>query len=251
MEFSEFKGEFIYIKKLTENVKLFRIKLNKEINYKAGQFMKFEIVDEKNNKKYSRAYSIASCPKEEKKKEIEFCVKKINNGSGTSLLFKKKVGDIISLKGPFGIFTLDKLISKIKEKEKTEQYEESKKIVLIGTGTGVSPIRAILQDLFRNQEKLIAEITLILGFRNQKDSLFKAEFLAVERSNPNFLFREVISRPEEDYKGRRGHVQDNFDGIDTQNSYFFICGSRPMVEDVKLKLENLGVSKENIYFEKY
>ena len=61
----------------------------------------------------------------------------------------------------------------------------------------------------------------------------------------------VVSKPTESWHGRVGHVQDNFDGIDTQNSAFFLCGLPAMVEAAEAKLLDIGVAKEDIKHERF
>lgn len=231
MALIEYKGKFLNIEDQSKSVKLFTIGLDKQIEFKAGQFI--NLIFESGDEKYMKPYSIASTPSN--KNEIQLSVKLVENGRTTPHLFKKKVGDEVTIKGPFGLFNLDK--------------SKREKIVFIGTGTGVAPLRSMIIDLLDKDTN--KELTLIFGVRHENEILFHDEFLKLVMDHPNFRYIPVVSRPTENWEGRFGHVQENFDMIDPQNSEVYICGLPVMVEESKEKLLNLGLAKEDIHLEKY
>ena len=95
------------------------------------------------------------------------------------------------------------------------------------------------------------EIILILGVRYENEIYFEKEFEAFERDHPNFKFIKTISKPSENWQGKRGHVHHHFDIVDLQQSEFYICGSKEMVKESIDKLKALDVSEEDIKIERY
>lgn len=231
MALQEYSGTIKEIQNISKDCRHFKIELDKELEFKAGQFANVTIQDE--GESYTRPYSIASSPKN--KKEIEFCIKLVEGGKVTPHIFHKKEGDKMSIKGPFGLLTTEKL--------------EKDKVVLIATGTGIAPLRSIAKDLIEKEST--KEITLIYGIRFEEQIPYKEEFKKLEQENPNFKYIQVISKPTENWEGRTGHVQDNLDSIDSQNSQIYMCGLTNMVDAVKEKLNHMGLTNEFIHFEKY
>jgi CDP-4-dehydro-6-deoxyglucose reductase, E3 len=224
----ETEGVIEKIVQRSEDVKTFYIKTEKKIEYKAGQFvmLKAQIKD----KKIGRAYSVASI-NEDELIEITFKV----CGEFTNYLNTLKEGDKLICQGPFGHFTLDK--------------NKNKKLVLVATGTGITPIRSILRDLYLNKKmKEFEKITLIYGSRYLKTLNYNEEFTTMNVEFDNFEYIPILSR-EEEWKGKRGHVQSVVkENIDKESTYY-ICGLKIMAGEVHKILTEAGVEKNNIIVE--
>lgn len=231
MAITQYNGIITKIEDIGDNVRHFIVKLDKEIEFKAGQFVNISIED--NGEKYMRPYSIASSPT--KKDELEFCIKLIETGKVTPHIFKKKEKDQMIIKGPFGLFTLEN--------------SKKDKLVFISTGTGIAPFISMSKYLLEtNAQK---EIILIYGTKFENQTKYDKEFEKLEKENPNFKYIKIVSRPTEKYQGRIGHVQENLDMVDPQNSEFYICGLQKMIDETKEKLNKKGVIDEFIHHEKY
>ncbi|MCA9459989.1 MAG: hypothetical protein KC550_05570, partial [Nanoarchaeota archaeon] len=165
--------------------------------------------------------------------------------------WNKKEGDLVHIMGPLGIFNLEK-------------SNPEKKLVFIGTGTGIAPLRAMIKEELEKQANLEKaenieneaiinnrEIMLIFGVRHENEILYKDEFEALEKSNPNFKYLEIVSRANEKWVGRTGHVQDNFESIDPLNSEIYMCGLPQMIEGAKKKLLEMGIQETDIHNEIY
>jgi NAD(P)H-flavin reductase len=224
----ETEGVIEKIVQRSEDVKTFYIKTEKKIEYKAGQFvmLKAQIKD----KKIGRAYSVASI-NEDELIEITFKV----CGEFTNYLNTLKEGDKLICQGPFGHFTLDK--------------NKNKKLVLVATGTGITPIRSILRDLYLNKKmKEFEKITLIYGSRYLKTLNYHEEFVTMNVEYDNFEYIPILSR-EEKWEGKKGHVQSVVkENIDKENTYY-ICGLSVMAKEVKEILIENNIQKENIIVE--
>ena len=240
---NDYKAKIKKITNLSKTVREFTLDLGNELEFKAGQFVNLSF--EYNGENLRRAYSIASNP-EKNSNEIKLCIKLVENGHLTPRLFEKKEGDEINIKAPLGIFTLDKATKD--------------KLVFIGTGTGIAPLRSMILDELSKQNKVLEkdseegvavtkEIVLIFGVRYENEILYKEEFEKLANDNPNFKYVQVISKPSDEWEGRKGHVQENFDVIDVNNSNVFICGLPAMFDGTKDKLINMGMDEKSIFHE--
>lgn len=226
------KGTISEIKELTSDVRHFVVDLEKEFNFKAGQFVNLSFIHEEIS--HRKPYSIASHPLEDNK--LELCIKLVPEGKSTPSLWKKKEGDEVEIMGPLGLFNLD-------------DHSDKEKLVFIGTGTGIAPLRSMIKHLLKEQAQ--KEILLIFGVRHEGHHLYENEFEDLQLSNPNFRFVKVLSKPEEKWDGRQGHVHHHFDLIDPLNSKAYICGLPQMVESAKKELLDMGFHEDDIKHEKY
>ncbi len=231
MAIQNFKAKIKSVEEISRDTKIFTLELDKELIFKAGQFL--TLIIEENGEKFTAPYSIASNPSE--KRNIKLAIKLVNKGSVTSRLWKKSKGEELKLMGPMGGFG-------IKESDK-------QKIFFIGTGTGIAPLKSMIESLL--EEKTQKSLTLIFGERFEKEILFEKELRDLEKNHKNFKFISVISKPSEDYKGKTGHVQENLKDLEIENSEAYLCGMPEMVEECKGILINGGIGEENIFFEKY
>lgn len=220
------------IKNLAEDVKHLELIPNEQVPFKAGQFINLSFKDQ--DKNYKKSYSISSPPTQ---KTIELCIKLVPQGNLTPKLWEKKQGDEVELMGGLGLFNTDKI---------TKQN-----IVLIGTGTGIAPLRAILKEQL--QQEIEKEFQLIFGAKDKQNLYYDEEFQLLEKTYPNFKYTPVLSRenPESQTLIRQGYVQQNLDNINIQDSHVFICGNPKMVDDVKNTLLIKGMGEEDISVEKY
>lgn len=224
----ETEGVIEKIIKRSEDVKTFYIKTEKRIEYKAGQFvmLKAQVGD----KKIGRAYSVASI-NEDELIEITFKV----CGEFTNYLDTLKEGDKLTCQGPFGHFTLDK--------------NENKKMVLIATGTGITPIRSILRDLYINKKmNHFEKIVLIYGSRYLNTLNYHEEFTTMNIEYDNFEYLPVLSR-EKEWKGKKGHVQNVVKENIEEDCTYYICGLSVMTKEVNNMLIEGNVDKKNIIVE--
>lgn len=199
----------------------------------AGQFMMVHL--EKDAKPHKKPYSIASSPSLHK--QIELCIKKVEGGYVSSWFFTLKEGDIIHTSLPYGFFTV------------REPWQDN--IVFVGTGTGVAPLRGMIQNLY--ERGCTKDIWLIFGNRYETDVLYHEEWRELERKHKNFHFIPTVSRGK-NWTGETAYVQEIvkklFSGK-TGGLDFYGCGLVPMCQQLKQTLIEMGIPKEQIHFEQF
>lgn len=178
-----------------------------------------------------RSYSIANNYQEEGM--LQFMIKNYPNGIMSKYWFEEaSINDLIRLEGPLGTFFL--------------RNSAVKEIVFLATGTGIAPIKSIVEELFqRDMDKFDKNITVIWGGRKRSDIYWTPPI-----NNGKLKFIPVLSRHDENWNGERGYVQDVL-LKEVSNSLkdiqVYACGSKDMIEDAHIKLVKNGLP-ENQFF---
>jgi CDP-4-dehydro-6-deoxyglucose reductase len=202
-----------------------------QLPYLPGQFVSFS--RDFDGKRVTRAYSTASSPNENR---FELCLNRVQDGIFSPWLFTLEAGGTVDMKGPLGYFTWKHPV---------------RDSILVATGTGIAPFRGMLTAYLGAGGD--QSITLVYGVRYEESLLYRDEFENLERRHPNFRFVPTLSRPDEGWSGRRGHVQSHVLDVmaDRRDMDIYICGLKLMVDDVRSRLKELGVDRRQIVFEKY
>lgn len=208
-------------------------------DFRAGQFITFDLpVGEKRLQRW-RSYSIASAPGDDPNL-LELCIVRAPDGLATRYLFDDvQPGSTLRWKGPEGTFCLPDTLEK--------------DLVLICTGTGVAPFRSMLRDL-QHSGKPHRNIHLIFGARTEADILYRAEFEALARSMPGFRYDVALSR-QPDWSGYKGYVHQIYLEHYAQKRpdvAFYLCGWTNMIDEaVANLLVKLGYDRSQILYELY
>ncbi len=209
-----------------------------------GQFVQihFHYPDGKPTK---RSYSVATVGAGDGSpvQRIEMAVSYVEGGAATDLLGHLKEGDTIDGSGPYGRFCL-------------LDSDLNKRYILVATGTGVTPYRAMLPQLRRLIEIRGIEVALVYGARNEAELLYGDEFEAFARQNPHFHFYACFSRaPRAQPRphDRNGHVQVALSEIspDLHTDIAYLCGNPNMVDQAFNLLKDAGLPIAHIRREKY
>jgi anaerobic sulfite reductase subunit B len=118
---------------------------------------------------------------------VDLTIRKV--GKVTDEIFENYVGDTLFLRGPYGN-GFD--IANYKGKE----------ILLVAGGTGLSPVKGIV-DYFSAHPEDCKGFTLLVGFKSPKDMLFKKDF-EIWKKNINVIM--TVDYPDEQYDGNCGLV---------------------------------------------
>jgi Na+-transporting NADH:ubiquinone oxidoreductase subunit F len=198
----------------------------------------------------NRAYSLASPPAEASL--LKFTIRiatpppgksEAPPGVGSSYVFNLKPGDRVTISGPYGDFMA-----------KPTQRE----MCFIGGGAGMAPLRSHIrhQLLELNTARVI---TFWYGARSRQEMFYDEEFTGLARRFPNFTYCVSLSDPQPDdhWQGAIGYIhevaRDTYlsKHLDPTEIEYYLCGPPPMVAAVEKMLDNLGVEREMIAYDKF
>jgi ferredoxin-NADP reductase len=208
-------------------------------HYLPGQFITIHFEHE--GKQLKRSYSIANSPKEDN--YIEFAAGYFEGGPGTELLFNLKPGDTIHINGPFGRLIL--------------KDQDPKRYILVATSTGVTPYRAMIQELGRRiNDQPNLEVVILQGVQRREELLYAAEFQALAQQHPQVTFKPCLSKlsTEELHNTEfGGYVQHVFPALqlNPQQDIIYLCGNPGMIDEAFNYLKDQGFAMQQIIREKY
>lgn len=188
-----------------------------------------------------RAYSIASAP--DLSNRFEVAVTRVETGAGSKYLHDLPVGACLSAIGPHGLFT--------------RLPDNPHPALFIGTGTGVTPLRSMMQAALQRETSL--PLWLLLGVRYEEDILYRREMDELQKKYPNVRFLVTLSRPGQTWSGRSGYVQNHvaellreMESKSGQAAHVYVCGLERMVKTVReLCRGELGVDRKRVHTERY
>ena len=175
---------------------------------------------------------------------VEIAVSYVAGGAATALFESLPEGGEIFASGPYGRFCL-------------MPADANQRYLLIGTGTGVTPYRAMLPQLEQLIRERNIDVVLLFGARTPVELLYGDEFRAFADAHPrNFRFVPCFSRelPDDAHADvRHGYVQQFLDEFapraDTDIAY--LCGNPNMVDACFEVLKGHGLPVPQIRREKY
>ena len=188
---------------------------NVQLRYHAGQYVEFILAGG-----LRRSYSMASAPhRVQEGQGLELHLRHMPGGRFTDQVFgTMKEKDILRIEGPFGSFYL--------------REASPGPMVLLASGTGFAPIKAILEHMrFKGIDR---EAVLYWGCRSRADLYLNdwAEQAAAEM--PRLRYIPVLSepRPEDGWSGCTGLVHEAVmaDLPDLSMHEVYACGAPVMVE---------------------
>jgi len=204
-----------------------------------GQFITLHFTQE--DKVVRRSYSVATIPGETDL--LEMAVSYVPNGIASEYLFHLPLESQVEATGAFGRLILP--------------AEEPKRYLLVATGTGITPYRAMLPELLNRLAKNPAlEVIILQGVRTRVDLLYAEDFLAAARKNPRLQFYVCYSREfleQTEIYEKQGYVNQVIKELtlDPQNDLVYLCGNPNMIDEVFAYLKEQHFSSENIRREKY
>ncbi len=202
------------IEKVAPDVVVITLQLpaNEALAYRAGQYIEFMLKDGKR-----RSYSMANAPSLDG--PITLHIRYMAGGLFTEHVFNTlKERDILRFEGPHGSFFL--------------REDSDKPIVLLASGTGFAPVKALVEHLIHLQST--RPVSLYWGGRRPLDLYMNSLCEEWAATLPNFRYVPVISDalPEDHWQGRTGFVHSAVlhDLPDMSGYQVYACGA-PIVVD--------------------
>ncbi len=220
----------------------------------------------KNDALVERAYSMASYPAEGREIMLNIRIATppwdrekngwmdVNPGIASSYVFSRKVGDKVTISGPYGEFFINE--------------DSDAEMIYVGGGAGMAPMRSHLYELFHTM-KTGRKVTYWYGGRSKRELFYIHYFEALEKEFPNFKLQLVLSEPlEEDNWKVKENVDAEGDGfvgfvhqalIDNylskhdapEDIEFYFCGPPMMNQAVVKMCDDFGVPDENVRFDDF
>lgn len=188
------------------------------VTWNPGEHGIFKLPDAKVKGKKWRVFSIASIPKEG--------VMIIGTRTGKDISsFKKaliamKEGDQVSIRGPFGWFKVQ---------------DASSPMVMVAGGVGITPIRALLKQLEKDQARPIEVL-----YSSSDYHLFDDDIQAMASKNKKIVIHKTHSR--EETQAALASLVAKYKG----QAYYFLSGSQPFIKGIKKQITGSGVKGNRV-----
>lgn len=204
------------IEKPSSDVAIVRLQLpgSEKLAYHPGQYLELALKDGTR-----RCYSMATADVEQ---GVELHIRRMPGGKFSGHVFDNlKAKEVLRLEGPLGTFFL--------------REDAGKPIILLASGTGFAPIKAIIEQMQRKEIDVPA--TLYWGCRSKADLYLHDWAVRASEELPNLNYVPVLSepRPEDAWTGRTGlvhqAVMEDFPNLSEHQVY--ACGAPIMVESAK------------------
>lgn len=216
-----------------------RIRLPEPKPYLPGQYYNIRIPIEGRPRPIQRAYSIGSSPYPDYGL-IEVGVREMEGGLVSPVLVRSTpVGSELEVRGPYGTFTW------------TE--EQDGPILLVGAGSGVVPLMAIIR--YAVVKELEVEMHLLFSSKSEEYVIYREELDRLTSHHSWLTVSHTYTRDPENPSARfhRRIDGDMVDEVykDSQAKVAYICGPPSMVEDAETMLLERGMDPSRIRTEKY
>lgn len=187
-----------------------------------------------------RPYSIASSPDQTQETGLlDLLVAVEQDGALGSHFGAGTPGTAVEIEGPLGSFTLPPLAS-------------HKRILLVAGGTGIAPLRSMLDHILRQPG--VSRISLLYSARRREEFAFIDEFQRHAGAGVLELHQTVTRDQDASWSGQRGRIgRSHFEAVlhDPADTLCFVCGPEPLVAESVATLRALGVPDAQIRTEQW
>ncbi len=197
-----------------------------QFEFRAGQYVKVQRPAGRES-----YFAIASEPEE--RNYIEFLVKDVHENSSNDLC-QVRPDDEVRVSLPMGKgYPRERLLGN--------------DVLLIGMGTGLSPLRSVLKSILRDEQSF-GKVTLVYGVRRPEDIPFVDDFNLWSKKIR--LETCVSQRGKAYWRGFEGRVTQFLPKISfsPDKTVACVCGNKEMQEEVKKILIGRGLNQERILF---
>jgi NAD(P)H-flavin reductase len=154
-------------------------------------------------------------------------------GTVTTLISRLKVGDVVGLRGPFGVsWPLE------------DAY--GKELMIVAGGLGLAPLRPVIMEALASAHRFKG-VKVLYGARTPKDLLYKYEQAGWNNREGTELL-VTVDRAEEGWSGNVGVVTTLFKQVEVlaEEAVAFVCGPEVMMKFTVQELLRRRVPQDNI-----
>lgn len=177
-----------------------------------------------------RSYSLANAPRADG--QLELIIKRYKGGMLSEYWFERaKSNDLLRIEGPFGTFFL--------------REEGPTNIVFLATGTGIAPVKALLEELAANPDRAAQHrLTVFWGNREAESFCWDPVGLGLDVG-----VHHLLSGTDANWSAARGYVHDAAirQGIDPDDTVVYACGSNAMITSAREALLALGLPAKRFF----
>jgi propane monooxygenase reductase subunit len=233
----EFEATLAKITALTHDIRLLEVELDQPLRFWAGQYMDLTLP----GLNITRSFSMASTPNEQTR--LAFIIKKYPDGAFSSQLDGGlEPGARLVAKGPYGTCF--------------RREEQPGPMVLVGGGSGMSPLWSILNDHAQSGEQ--RPVRFFYGARTRRDLFYLEDFIDLASRLDDFRFIPALSNAEagDGWTGETGFIHEVLARCLREESLggeidAYTCGPTPMIDAVMPVFQMAGVAPERLYFDKF
>jgi CDP-4-dehydro-6-deoxyglucose reductase, E3 len=189
--------------------------------YRAGQYL--EVIGHGGLR---RSYSIANASGTGAGAQIELHIRRVVGGAMSEYWFSHaKANDLLRIHGPLGTFFL--------------RDADDRDLVFLATGTGIAPVKAILEEMLSLQTKpKLKSVSVYWGGRSERDLYWDPRSTGLP-----LRYTPVLSRGDDNWRGTRGYVHQAYlaHGPQLANALVYACGSNAMICSARSQLTAAGL----------
>ncbi|WP_080053795.1 2Fe-2S iron-sulfur cluster-binding protein [Spirosoma aerolatum] len=217
----------------------------RSVDYQPGQFLTLLLTHRDrgtNTHEVRRSYSLSSIPGE----PLQLTIKRVENGEISRYLHDTlRVGDALTSLHPAGRFTLD--------------ANQRGDLVLIGAGSGITPLFALLKQALYNEPG--RRVTLLYSNSTERRIIFNEALAGLQQTFPErFRIFHLLSNPTDNWEGLRGRLNNVMlerllptllGGSNPDTLRFYICGPGDYMRMVQFTLIFSGFQLSQIRRENF
>jgi NAD(P)H-flavin reductase/hemoglobin-like flavoprotein len=225
-------GEVIMHERRARDIAVMTVKPLQQLNYRAGQYVSIE--SPAHHPRVWRTYSVANAPRADG--TMDFHIRALGAGWLSGALVRRiRVGELIRLASPMGSMVLDR--------------RSTHDIVFMAGGTGLAPIRALLEELTTfNRTRWVH---MFFGVRDRQD-LYELPYLQALAEAYPWLSVIPICSNDPDWGGEVGTISDVVSRFGPWREHdFFVSGSPSMIRASLRALNNLQVPHTRIRYDAF
>ncbi len=226
------------VERLTADIRLLRVQLDhrERLRFWAGQYVDVTVP----GTGVTRSYSMASTP--QRGQDLDFLIKVYPGGAFSSLLEGAlREDDKLLITGPYGICC---------------RRETDGPMILVGGGSGMAPLLAILNDLVEN--RIDRPVKFYYGARTAADLFYQHEIAQAGSQLSDFEFVPALSEFSDPatWAGETGFIHEVLNRRlerfpDAISAEAYVCGPPPLIDAVIPVLRMKGIEVERIFFDKF
>nr|WP_229649027.1 hybrid-cluster NAD(P)-dependent oxidoreductase [Vibrio splendidus]MCC4879770.1 hybrid-cluster NAD(P)-dependent oxidoreductase [Vibrio splendidus] len=205
-------------------------------NFKPGQFITLGL--DMPAKMDYRAYSVASCPEDNR---LKLTVKRVEGGLVSNFIVDElDEGDEVSVLKPAGAFNCIDCMP-----------TTTKKVTLVSAGCGITPVMAMAKYWLAQGSDI--EIDFVHMARNRRETIYFEELNQLDETHANFNLK-LLLKDSEGTTAPQGRLDKNWLvtlSPDILDRTVYLCGPVSFMQDIENYLKELEFNMDKFYQESF